>query len=77
MNYIHIVINNGMHQSVGVQPTVGFDINLQKIAEGCGYKFTTTITNKDEFDSIINDIDNKEGPIFIEIRVVISTNERV
>ena len=43
-NYIHICINNGMHQSVGIQPTNGFNINLKNIAESCGYNYTKTIT---------------------------------
>ncbi len=68
-NYIHICINNGMHQSVGIQPTNGFNINLKKIAEGCNYKFTKTISNINEFNKVFSNIDNIEGPSFIEIRV--------
>lgn len=44
-NLIHIVLNNAAHDSVGGQPTVGGDIDLCKIAAGCGYyvadKFTS------------------------------------
>ena len=29
-NLKHIVINNGAHDSVGGQPTVGFNIDIQK-----------------------------------------------
>lgn len=36
-NMIHVVLNNGAHESVGGLPTVGSDIDLLKIAEGCGY----------------------------------------
>lgn len=36
-NLIHIVLNNAAHDSVGGQPTVGGEIDLCKIAEGCGY----------------------------------------
>ena len=35
---INIVFNNGCHESVGGQPTVGHDIDFQLIAKGCGYK---------------------------------------
>ena len=36
-NFIHIVLNNGVHESVGGQPSVGFDINFTKIARNAGY----------------------------------------
>ena len=37
-NFRHIVINNGAHDSVGGQKTVGFEIDLIKIADACGYR---------------------------------------
>ena len=36
-NLMHIILNNGAHDSVGGQPTAAFNINLQKIADGFGY----------------------------------------
>lgn len=39
-NLLHIVLNNGVHDSVGGQPTAAFQINLQKIANGFGYSST-------------------------------------
>ena len=36
-NLTHIVFNNAAHDSVGGQPTVGYDIDLSRIAESCGY----------------------------------------
>ena len=68
-NYIHICLNNGMHQSVGIQPTNGFNINLKKIAEVCNYTFTKTISNINEFNEVFKNIDDINGPVFIEIRV--------
>ncbi len=37
-NYVHVVINNGAHESVGGQPTVGFKIDIPAIARACGYR---------------------------------------
>ncbi len=37
-NFKYIVINNGAHESVGGQPTVGFSIEIDKILEACGFK---------------------------------------
>lgn len=30
-NYVHVIFNNGAHDSVGGQPTVAFNIDLCKI----------------------------------------------
>ena len=37
-NYVHVVFNNGAHDSVGGQPTVGLKINIPAVAEAVGYK---------------------------------------
>lgn len=39
-NMVHIVLNNGAHDSVGGQPTVGLQIDLCGIAKSCGYEQT-------------------------------------
>lgn len=36
-NYMHIVLNNGAHESVGGQPSGGYGIDFTRIAEACGY----------------------------------------
>ncbi len=65
-NYVHIVFNNGAHDSVGGQPTVGFEIDMCDLARANGYRSTLSI----EYAKNITDIiDNAELPAFIEIRV--------
>ncbi|BDF54355.1 MULTISPECIES: phosphonopyruvate decarboxylase [Butyricimonas] len=36
-NFMHIVLNNGAHESVGGQPSAGHKVDFTKIAEACGY----------------------------------------
>ena len=36
-NFMHIVLNNGAHESVGGQPSAGHQVDFTKIAEACGY----------------------------------------
>lgn len=36
-NYMHVVLNNGAHESVGGQPSAGHLVDFTKIAEACGY----------------------------------------
>lgn len=67
-NYYHIVINNGAHDSVGGQPTVGFDLDLRKIAEGCGYKTALSVSNRKELAEVWKDFSSADGPVFLEIK---------
>lgn len=75
-NIIHIVLNNAMHESVGIQPTIAYDINLANIATNCGYKYSISITRYLELNTILKKINEENiiGPIFIEIRINNKTN---
>jgi len=68
-NYKHIIFNNGAHDSVGGQPTIGFDVNFRKIAEGFNYRETFQIKTLNEFDGIFNKFKNSLGPCLLEILV--------
>ncbi len=46
-NMIHIIINNGAHETVGGMPTVANKIDFVKIARGCGYQGTASVDNFD------------------------------
>ena len=37
-NLLHVVLNNGVHESVGGQPSAGQLVDFVRIAEGCGYR---------------------------------------
>ena len=72
-NYVHVVFNNGAHDSVGGQPTVGLKIDLPAVAKAVGYKHVISVDNKAELEkqlSIINfQLSSDEYPVFLEIRV--------
>lgn len=68
-NLIHIVLNNGCHDSVGGQPTAGFKINLTKIAKGCGYLLVKTAANKASLRKVIKKALKQKGPSIIEVFV--------
>lgn len=69
LNFKHIILNNGAHESVGGQPTVAFDIDLVAIAKACGYKRTFKTENNDELKEKINLLKSSEGPALLEIRI--------
>lgn len=68
-NFYHIVFNNGAHDSVGGQPTIGFGIDLPKIAEGCGYKTVMSVDTRSELDTILPSLTTRPAPLLLEIKV--------
>lgn len=68
-NFKHIILNNGSHESVGGQPTVGFQIDFCSIAKACGYKSVFKAENGKEVREKINLLKSSEGPSLLEIRI--------
>lgn len=68
-NMIHIVLNNGAHDSVGGQPTVGRQIDLCGIAAACGYDNVVKVNTKDELDAVLKDSETFDKLTFIEVMV--------
>lgn len=68
-NFKHIVINNGAHDSVGGQLTVGFQIDIPSIAEACGYRSVFKAETGEEVTQKINMLKTVRGPALLEIRV--------
>jgi len=68
-NFVHLVINNGAHDSVGGQPTAGFDIDLVNIAKACGYVQARSVSVAEDVKTALAELSGKEGPVLLEIRV--------
>lgn len=68
-NYVHVVFNNGAHDSVGGQPTVGLKINLPAIAQAVGYPVVYSVETKEYLQELLAKIKNAEGPVFLEVKV--------
>ena len=68
-NLMHIVINNGAHDSVGGQATVGLDIDIPSIAMGCGYNKCYSCNTKEELIMYCQKIEKIEGPVLLEVKV--------
>lgn len=66
-NLIHIVINNGAHETVGGLPTVAKGIDLSAIANACGYNTVIKAETYDELDKILHKVKGENGLHFIEI----------
>ena len=71
-NYVHVVFNNGAHDSVGGQPTVGLRINLPAVAKAVGFNKIYSVNNKEELQKILDSnilSVTSEGATFLEVKV--------
>ena len=70
IKYRHILLNNGVHDSVGGQPTLGFKISFTKIAYACGYKKVIgPILTAEEIKKGLEVMFCSDGPSFMEIQI--------
>lgn len=69
VNLIHIVFNNGVHDSVGGQPTVGFAVNFCAIATACGYVSAVEVESREDIIKALAHARGYAGPHFIDIHV--------
>lgn len=68
-NYVHVVFNNGAHDSVGGQPTVGFKIDFCAVAKAVGYAATYSVDTLEALAATLQNIRTADGPIFLEVCV--------
>lgn len=70
-NLVHIVFNNGAHDSVGGQPTVGQRIAIESIAKAVGYSLAVSVDTRDSLLFALNHVNNTEigGVALINVNV--------
>ena len=74
-NFIHILLNNGAHESVGGQPTVANEIDFEAIALACGYRHYHQANDQNSIENCWHVIEAQQGPIFFEIKTCIGSRE--
>ncbi len=67
-NYVHVVFNNGAHDSVGGQPTVGHVIDMVNIAHAMHYEDVVSVSTPKQLKDVLGNM-NSKGLQLIEIRV--------
>lgn len=67
--FTHIVINNGVHESVGGQPNSARYMDMQAVARACGYKYVQTVEQENELTAVMEEVKKHEGSCFVEIKV--------
>ncbi|MBR4579827.1 MAG: phosphonopyruvate decarboxylase [Lachnospiraceae bacterium] len=74
-NLVHIVINNGAHETVGGMPTVAGSVDLIGIAKACGYPNAVSVDNFDALDKELKKAKERNELSFIEVKCSIGARE--
>lgn len=67
--FTHILVNNGCHDSVGGQPTVGFNIDCAQMAQSVGYRQVRCVESTIPLKEVIAQVMTQKGPHFVEVKV--------
>ena len=66
-NLVHVVINNGSHETVGGVPTVGAKLCFSEVATALGYGHSFCVEGEEELLSVLNQLHELSDSVFIEI----------
>ncbi len=76
-NFIHILLNNSAHESVGGQPTVAGKIDFSAISKACGYSSYFFADDEDSINKAWAELSSHEGPSLLEVRIKIGSREDI
>ncbi|MEY8339337.1 phosphonopyruvate decarboxylase [Lachnospiraceae bacterium 62-35] len=76
-NMVHIVINNGAHETVGGMPTVASKIDLAAIAKACGYPNVVCVDNFEDLDKELEVAKARNELSFVEVKCSIGARDNL
>ena len=69
-NFLHVVLNNGAHESVGGQPSAGQLIDFTRIAEACGYEtIGAPVTDRAGLIQALKSLSGARRAAFLDVRI--------
>lgn len=74
-NLIHVVINNGAHETVGGMPTVASQIDLVAVSKACGYPNSVCVGSFEELDRELEAAKSRKGLSMIEVKCSIGARD--
>lgn len=76
-NFIHILLNNSAHESVGGQPTVAKFIDFKSLSKSLGYSNYFLIESLDDIQNFWPKIIIQDGPLFVEVKISIGSRSNL
>ena len=74
-NLVHVVINNGAHETVGGMPTVAGSMDLVSVAKACGYPNAVCVDSFEDLDRELEAAKEREELSLIEVKCSIGARE--
>ena len=74
-NMVHIVINNGAHETVGGMPTVASSVDVVQVAKACGYSYAVCVSDYAKLDMELNLAKNRSGLSLIEVKCQVGARD--
>jgi phosphonopyruvate decarboxylase len=68
-NLVHILLDNGVHDSTGGQPTVSASVDFAAVALACGYAYAAACAGLDGFEAALREAMARPGPALIHLRI--------
>jgi phosphonopyruvate decarboxylase len=68
-NFKHIILNNGVHDSVGGMATVGLRVSFTEIVKACGYTEAWRVERHEDLADRVARLRAARGPALLEIMV--------
>ncbi|WP_300414322.1 phosphonopyruvate decarboxylase [uncultured Oscillibacter sp.] len=70
-NLVHVVLNNGAHESVGGMPTAAGGLDLPGIARACGYPHAVTVRTPEELKRALEEVRDRRTLSLIEVKCAV------
>ena len=68
-NLTHIILDNGVHDSTGGQPTVSAGVDFAAVAVACGYRRSVVCDDLSTFADALSESGSMPGPHLIHARI--------
>ena len=68
-NLGHVLIDNGVHESTGAQPTTAAAVDFPALALACGYRSARVVETAEELEAMTRGLAAAEGPAMWVVKV--------
>ena len=68
-NFKHVILNNGVHDSVGGMATAGLQVSFTEIVKACGYTEAWRVERREDLAERVGQLRSQRGPAMLEVMV--------
>ena len=68
-NFKHVILNNGVHDSVGGMVTAGLQVSFTQIVKACGYTEAWRVERYEDLAEKVEQLRSARGPAMLEVMV--------